>query len=168
MGPPSLWITINPSDCHDPIAQVIAGEKINLDEFVATIGPDKKKRQHNIARDPYAAAKIFQFMISAIMEHLFQCKSSKYQFTSSLGALGHISAYFGTVESQGRGTLHLHLLVWLENTPSPDEMSELLKTQRFRNQIISYINTNLRAYLPGLESAESVKSIPRDPEIAYN
>src|ERR1700722_16584890 len=40
-GPPSLWITINPSDIHDPIAQVFAGEKINLDNFIKTLGPDK-------------------------------------------------------------------------------------------------------------------------------
>ena len=30
-GPPSIWITINPSDIHDPIAQVFAGEAIDLD-----------------------------------------------------------------------------------------------------------------------------------------
>src|ERR1700722_654051 len=40
-GPPSLWITINPSDIHDPIAQVFAGEKIDLDNFISTLGPDK-------------------------------------------------------------------------------------------------------------------------------
>ena len=33
-GPPSLWITINPSDTRDPIAQVFAGEKIDMDDFV--------------------------------------------------------------------------------------------------------------------------------------
>src|SRR5260370_32612699 len=32
-GPPTLWITINPSDLHDPIAQVFSGEDINLDNF---------------------------------------------------------------------------------------------------------------------------------------
>jgi hypothetical protein len=39
-NPPSLWITINPSDTHDPIAQVLAGEEINLDDFDPTNGPD--------------------------------------------------------------------------------------------------------------------------------
>jgi hypothetical protein len=41
-GPPSLWITINPSDINDPIAQVFAGENIDLDNFVQAMGPDKK------------------------------------------------------------------------------------------------------------------------------
>ena len=36
---PSLWITINPCDLHDPIAQVFCSEEINLDSFMATMGP---------------------------------------------------------------------------------------------------------------------------------
>ncbi|KAF5370275.1 hypothetical protein D9758_006877 [Tetrapyrgos nigripes] len=40
LGPPSLWITINPCDLHDPITQVFAGENIDMDAFIATMGPD--------------------------------------------------------------------------------------------------------------------------------
>ncbi|KAG1858506.1 hypothetical protein F4604DRAFT_1882876 [Suillus subluteus] len=54
LNPPSLWITINPCDLHDPIPQV----------FAATLNPpSKEKRAQNIALDPYAAAKFFHFMI---------------------------------------------------------------------------------------------------------
>jgi hypothetical protein len=42
LGPPSLWITINPVDIHDPIVQVFAGEDIDMDRFIATTGPDTK------------------------------------------------------------------------------------------------------------------------------
>jgi hypothetical protein len=98
------------------------------------------------------------------MEQLFQCKGTRYQLTSGLGALGRISAYFRTVESQGHGTLHLYLLIWLYNTPSHDEMSELLKLEDFCSQIVSYIRANLQAYVPGLESADSVKGILHDSE----
>lgn len=35
----SLWLTINPCDLHDPIAQVFAGEHIDLDNFNAQLGP---------------------------------------------------------------------------------------------------------------------------------
>ena len=30
-GPPTLWLTINPSDLHNPIAQVFCREEVNLD-----------------------------------------------------------------------------------------------------------------------------------------
>ena len=167
-GPPSLWITINPSDINDPIAQVFAGENIDLDSFVRSMGPDKKRRQQNIANDPYAAAKFFRFMITTIHETLFQIKVSKYHNTSDMGTLGRVAAYFGIVESQGRGTLHLHELIWLNNTPCPDDLETLLKTQDFRDRMTSYIKANLRAYVPGLDNAQSVNSIPREAEVAYS
>ena len=43
LNPPSLWITINPCDLHNPISQLFAGEDINLDNFISTMGPDKEK-----------------------------------------------------------------------------------------------------------------------------
>lgn len=69
-NPPSLWITINPTDTHDPIAQVLAGEDINLDEFDSTAGPDASHRALIVASDPYAAANFFHFIIRAILEEL--------------------------------------------------------------------------------------------------
>ena len=168
LGPPSLWITINPSDLHDPIAQIFAGEEINMDRFMATLGPDKTKRAKNIADDPYAAAKFFHFMITTILETLFQVKVTPAQVKSGMGVLGRVAAYFGTVESQGRGTLHLHILIWLKHVPSPDEIATLLKTEAFRNRVLAYLRANFKAYLPGLESAESIAALPHNNEISYS
>jgi hypothetical protein len=30
-------------------------------------------------------------------------------------------AFYGTVECQGRGSLHLHLLIWRSGVPNPEE-----------------------------------------------
>lgn len=168
LGPAYLWITINPCDLHDPIAQIFAGENIDLDTFIATHGPNKTQRAKNIASDPYAAAKFFHFLVNVIFETLFQIKVTSHRVQSKMGILGYVSAYFGTVESQGRGTLHLHLLIWLKHAPSFDEIRELLQSEEFRARIVAYIQANLRAYLPGLESAESVKRIHQDKGIAFN
>ena len=54
-NPPSLWVTINPSDMQDPITQVLAGANINLDNFCKTAGPDSIDRALNMASDPYAS-----------------------------------------------------------------------------------------------------------------
>jgi Helitron helicase-like domain at N-terminus len=161
-------LTINPSDLHDPIAQVFAGEEIDLDKFESTLGPNKDERAKNIADNPYASAKFFHFIIQTILETLLQIRITNYKVLGEMGILGRVSAYFGTVESQGRGTLHLHILIWLENTPNADEIKEMLKTEDFRAKVAAYIRANLRAYLPGLESVESVNMIPREPEIAWS
>lgn len=85
-----------------------------------------------------------------------------------MGALGEVAGYFGTVETQGRGTLHLHMLLWLKNTPSPDELKAMLSSDAFRAKVAAYIHANMRAYLPGLESAESIDAIPREKDLAYS
>ena len=77
-------------------------------------------------------------------------KVTNFHVQSGLEILGRVSAYFGTVKSQGRGTLHQHLIVWLKDALNSDQMGELLKTARFCDKVTSYITVNLRAYLPGL------------------
>lgn len=166
LGPPYLWIMINPIDLHDPIAQVFARENIDLDNFIATIGPDGDTSKEYCHR-PICCSKVLPLPDKYNIGDLIP-KLTKYQVKSGMGILGHVAAYFGTVESQGWGTLHLHLLIWLKHAPTSDEILELLKSEEFHAQIIAYIQTNLCAYLPGLESATSVEHIPCQKDITYN
>ncbi|KIK18418.1 hypothetical protein PISMIDRAFT_109548 [Pisolithus microcarpus 441] len=163
-----LWITINPCDLHDPIAQVFAGEQINMDNFVSMLGPNKETRAHNIAGDPYAAAKFFHFMIKTIVETLFGVHVTPHQVYQRKGIFGFVSAYFGVVESQGRGSLHLHILLWLNNVPTMQEMESLLTQTDFRDRAPTFIKANIRAYLPGLESADAIRRIPNEVDVAYS
>ncbi|THG93982.1 hypothetical protein EW026_g7391 [Hermanssonia centrifuga] len=133
-GPPSIWSTWNPSDMNCPLAQVLCGEDIDLDKFDATLGPDKNQRAKNVASDPYAAAKFFHFTVQTILETLAQVKASKFQVEGAPGIFGEVAAYFGTVEAQGRGTLHLHILIWLKNTPTADELKDLFKEETFQSK----------------------------------
>jgi hypothetical protein len=102
------------------------------------------------------------------LETLFGVESTAFQFRSLMGILGEVAAYFGMSEAQNRASLHFHVLVALKHTPNPDQMLELLKQESFRARIAAYIKENLRAYLPGLETAESVKQIPVEKTIAYS
>ena len=76
LNPPSLWITVNPCDLHDPIAQVFAGEDINLDDLQEKLGPSKEKCAENMALNPYAAAKFFHFLIQTILITLFRVEAT--------------------------------------------------------------------------------------------
>jgi hypothetical protein len=167
LGPPSLWITINPTDLHDPIVQIFAGEEIDLDNFVSAVGPSAERRAQNVAKDPYAASKFHHFIVAVILETLFGARRTKYKFTTTKGIFGYLSAYFGMDESQGRGTLHLHMLLTLCHAPTSAEMHCLLQTEEFRERVVAFIQANLRAYLPGLESKENIAKIPKEAEIAY-
>lgn len=79
LGPPSVWLTANFCDIHDPIAQIFAGEDIDMDAFVRTLGPDRTKRAKNVAADPYAAAKFFDFMANTMLETLSKCACRSFK-----------------------------------------------------------------------------------------
>lgn len=165
-GPSTLWLTANPACEHDPIVQVLCGEDINLDDFVRTDAPPSAQRSMNVAKDPYASAKYFHTLIAALLKHLFGVSVQGHAVHSEIGVLGEVAAYFGTVETQGRGSLHLHMLVWLKNTPSSTELQSLLRSDAFRQKVAAFIKRHIRGYLPGLESADSVRALPSDGEIA--
>jgi hypothetical protein len=169
LGPPSIWITINPDDLNDPIAQVLAGAEIDLNCFDKNSGPSSSLRAQTIAQDPYAAAHFFTFLIRAIICSLFQIRvSGGHRIESDLGIYGNVSAYFGTVESQGRGTLHLHMLLWLVGNPSPDRMKELLRLPEFREKVSRYIASTFHASHPNLNTAASANLIPVNAHVAYS
>ena len=169
-GPPSLWITINPSDTNDPIAQVIAGSDIDLDDFVNSDGPQSDSRTAIIAADPYAASKFFHFIIDIILEELFGikgCSSQNRSIQRKDGIFGRVSQYIGTVEAQGRGTLHFHMILWLEGAPTAEKMRELLGKKSFRSRVADFIATNIKADIYG-HGAQTITDIPRQNAVSYS
>ncbi|KAF8425808.1 hypothetical protein L210DRAFT_3615050 [Boletus edulis BED1] len=164
---PSLWITLNPCDLHDPVLQVFAGEDIDVDAFERTMGPDKNKRALNVARDPYASTKYFFFIINAILSTLFGIEVTRDQIHSTGGVLGKLSGYFGVVEAQGRGSLHVHVLLWLKDAPNSETMHSLLQTEAFRDRIRSFMKMNVCAHVDGLTEA-TIKTMSRETDLAYS
>lgn len=167
LRPPSLWLTINPIDYEDPIAQVLAGENIDMDCFMDVIGPDASKRGRNMAKDPFASAAFFNFIVRTTLETLFGIHASKRQVESRMGILGHVNGYFGVVEAQGRGSLHVHMLLWLKHAPNADEMLELLTQPLFREKVTRYIDYNIRTHLDGFDE-EYVQHNDRQPHISFS
>jgi hypothetical protein len=167
-NPPTLWITLNPADTQDPIVQVLAGAEIDLDRFCETLGPTNFERGVNIASDPYASAHCFWLIITCIFEELFGVKKGPYgRVEHSYGILGKVQSYIGTVEAQGRGTLHLHLLVWLKDAPTSHEMKTALQTREFREKVSKYIKSTIRADIEG-KSKEEVEALPKEVAVSYS
>ncbi|KAF8814029.1 hypothetical protein BYT27DRAFT_7250439 [Phlegmacium glaucopus] len=156
-NPPSLWVTINPSDTQDPIAQVFAGADIDLDRFCETAGPDCIERAINIASDPYTSAKYFHFIIMTILEVLIGVtKHRNRMITRKEGIFGVVKSYIGTVEAQGRGSLHLHLLLWLDGAPTARELKTALKNGGFCDKMKQFVGGTIRADIDGKSFAEVV------------
>lgn len=113
-GPPVLWVTINFADTKEPLVQVFAGEDIDMEHLQFDVGPSAEKLARNAIENPYAAAKAFFFLMKLFFEVLLGIRVSSFSdLERQLGILGLTEGYLGTVEAQGRGTLHAHLLIWL-------------------------------------------------------
>jgi len=129
---------INLTDIHDPIVQILAGEEIDMDNFDANVGPDASKRAFNVAHNPYAATQFFFFIINVVLNTLFVINTTQDRVHSGLGLLGKVSAYFGIVEAQGQGSLHVHMLLWLHGAPDTETMHHLLETDNFRTLLTRF------------------------------
>jgi hypothetical protein len=128
LGLPSLFLTINPADMHSPVALYFAGVDLDLDNVLPQDLYTTYERAHIVANHPVAAAKFFNTLIKSILKCLVLG-----------GVVGPTSAYFGTVESQGRGSLHLHLLVWLNHNFTPMQLKEKVQDAEFREKLLKYI-----------------------------
>lgn len=128
LGLPSIFLTLNPADIHSPIALYFAGVKLDLDNIQIEQLMDTYQRAKIIASQPVATAKFFHILITSILETMIEG-----------GVLGPIKAHFGTVESQGRGSLHLHLLIWLDHDMKPIDMKEKIQNADFREKLMAYL-----------------------------
>lgn len=159
-GNPFLFLTINPADQHDPIAMVLVGEDIDLDDFIPSMGPNATERSRLLAADPYASAEYFNLVIALVLEFLIGVTVTQRHVSSRPGVLGLIRAYFGMVEAQCRSNLHGHFLLWLANTPDCLEMIQKYKDPNFLAQLNEYVRRTIHADVPGLSEERGLAPAP--------
>jgi hypothetical protein len=144
-GAPSFFITINPPHVYNPVLKLLAGQEIDLDKLLPDQIPQYHEQSILIAKDPTLAAHFFhiymQSFFNAILQYDLQSPGS-----IAPNVLGMTKGYYGTVEAQGRGSLHCHLLLWLEGGLDPSEIQNRILAQplgRFEQDLITYLETNI-------------------------
>ncbi|SJL08858.1 uncharacterized protein ARMOST_12229 [Armillaria ostoyae] len=130
-GAPSWYITFAPTDSWHPIAMYWADQEVQF----LPLPKQERDRIVAITSNPVAAARFFKFMVDLFIEHVLRAGSDRP------GAYGNATSYYGTVEQQGRLTLHLHLVLWIRNSLSPQEIRDRLIAgdSEFRRRIIEYL-----------------------------
>ena len=146
-GLPSIFITISPADIHSRVVLYFAGINLDLDKILPETIPSTFKRAQIVASHPVATAHFFNVLISSILDSLIK-----------KGVLGPIKAYFGTVENQGRSSLHLHILLWLDHDITSSQMRRKIQDQRFRNGLINYLEDIIKEDLSMFTSDISYSS----------
>lgn len=132
-GAPSWFITLSPADNRHPICIYWADKDIRYNPALR----HATERVRLVARNPVAGARFFHFMVQLLIKHLLAWGNG-----DCAGIFGHTAAYYGTVEQQGRMTLHLHMLVWVHCALSPQEVRDRLLSEdsRFVEELVAYID----------------------------
>jgi hypothetical protein len=110
-GTLNIFFTLNPADTYNPIAAFTAGRNIDIDTLFGS--PDSTftsfQRARSLAANPIAGAEFFKLMVDQFTDTFLGFKRA-----CKHGVFGRVKHYYGVFEAQNRGSLHLHILIWLE------------------------------------------------------
>lgn len=131
LGAPSWFITLSPADNRHPICIYFA----DTGERFSPMLRSSDERNRLVASNPVAAAHFFDLIVRSFIKNVLGVKHNHP------GLYGETSGYYGTVEQQGRLTLHLHLLLWIDGALSPQEIRDRLMADdsSFQKDLIEYL-----------------------------
>ena len=109
-GMPSIWFTINPNDLNNPVKLRLAAHRKcsaqGAQEMFQRIRQGFGYQDIQTISDPVSSAIFFHREIEAFFKH--------YVRVGEPSVFGTVSKYYATVETNERGALHLHGLMWLQ------------------------------------------------------
>ncbi|KAK7420728.1 hypothetical protein QQZ08_010263 [Neonectria magnoliae] len=138
-GMPAIWITVNPNDINNPVKMKLSIHRLHDHDAAKELLTDLRGRYDRIAlstTDPVSAAIFFHQEVSLFFE--------KYVRVGQESVFGKISHYYATVETNDRGSLHLHGLLWLEgNIELPSLIDDMAKPEEeeYRAQVVRYLDS---------------------------
>ncbi|KAJ3504785.1 hypothetical protein NLJ89_g7757 [Agrocybe chaxingu] len=151
-GTPTLFITLNPSDVDNLLVRLFSGEDIDLEDLTRGEDLSSWKRRMHAAWNPVACALFFDFIVSKFISIVLGYGTGK------AGLFGKCTAYFGTVEAQGKGTLHLHMLVWLDGHLSPQHLREkMTSSKEYKLKMFKWLETAIKCEFPDVEEDSNSK-----------
>ena len=159
-GAPLWYITLSPADIKNPIALYYADQDVTFKPRIRAT----EERYRLIASNPVACARFFNFMIEQFIKHVLGVGSDHP------GLYGETSAYYGTVEQQGRLTLHIHLLLWIKGCLTPDEIRDRIidPTSDFQKQLVKYLeNAHQGEFLTGTQT-DVLYNVSQDAQSTAN
>lgn len=138
LGTPTFFVTLNPYD----LCNVLVGHygDISAETWWSMTSYE---RAVFVASHPGAAAKAFDVQVQAFLNIVV-----RYQ--RGLGLFGKCIGYYAMVEAQGRGTLHTHMLLWIEGNPNPERLRRtMLGDSSFQDSVFRWLEDVIRCELPG-------------------
>ena len=138
-GIPAIWFTLNPNDITNPVKLRLTAYQTcdpgEAEEFLRNLD-QAYKRTRLAMSDPLSSAIFFYREVSMFFKH--------YIKTGEESVFGRINQYFGAVETNERGVLHLHGLLWHEGNTHLSSIlgdSEGDNQEAYRQRIIQFVDS---------------------------
>ncbi|KAJ4221417.1 hypothetical protein NW757_014466 [Fusarium falciforme] len=138
-GTPAIWITVNPNDINNPVKMKLSVHRLHDYRTAKELLADLRGRYDRIAlstMDPISSAIFFHREVSLFFE--------KYIRAGQESIFGKVSYYYAAVETNDRGSLHLHGLLWLHgNMELPSLIDDIADPSQgeYRARVVRYIDS---------------------------
>jgi hypothetical protein len=119
-GTSSYFLTVTPDDDNSIIVQTVTGCFVDSDDQPVHTLSDAEIARRGIKRTkiqlkyPGACAHFFKLVLDIFIEEVIGWDQKKGGPTENGGLFGTPQAFSLAVEEQGRGTLHAHIQIWIE------------------------------------------------------
>ncbi|KAJ7086156.1 hypothetical protein B0H15DRAFT_764287, partial [Mycena belliarum] len=78
------------------------------------------------------------------------------------GVFGRVKHYYAVFEAQNRGSLHMHMLIWLEGALSPKQIQErAAESEYFKQKLFAWLESLIKQDLPPNTQSHSSSSLPQ-------
>ncbi|KZT52854.1 hypothetical protein CALCODRAFT_415023, partial [Calocera cornea HHB12733] len=145
LGSPAFFITITPSDVDGLLFQLAVNDYKNAPDILqGSTRTSRFKRAMLVADNPATAASVFHRIMLRFRDIILRIENGA-------GLFGKCTGWYGMVEAQGRGTLHCHMLIWIEGNPAPNQLWELLTADKehFKTRMLDWLERLIHTELPG-------------------
>ncbi|XP_044717360.1 PIF1-like helicase domain-containing protein [Hirsutella rhossiliensis] len=138
-GVPAIWFTLNPNDITNPVKLRLAAYRTRDPEaaeaFLRSLDMAFKRARLAIS-DPLSSAEFFHREMTLFFEN--------YVRVGEESVFGRISHYYGAVETNERGALHVHGLLWLQGNAHLSSMLVDIHGEdqaAYRERIVRYVDS---------------------------
>ena len=152
-GLPSFYLMINPADMFNPVVKFLAGSEIDVDQLFPDQVPSYLKQSILVAKNLFVASKFFNLYMKSFIKRILGYDP---HHPNNEGILGSVNGYYGCVEAQGRGTLHCHMLVWLEGALNCEEIRDRVQSGDidFQRRLVEYLDDTISNEIPAAPATQ--------------
>jgi AAA domain/Helitron helicase-like domain at N-terminus len=118
-GLPTFFLTACPDDDNNIVIQIMSQQQVDDNKPISTVSDEvllerSKGRTSLRLKFPGICCLYFRYALIIILKQVVGWDLNKNRKTNDSGVFGETIAIAGSVEEQGRGTLHFHLQVWVK------------------------------------------------------